>query len=170
MQSPSVIGNASLPTSSIVSSLLPLSPPSNPDTSFQISEISDVDRFYCSTCQTGSRLRTSYKVVQRKSSRDVRQLDYSNFAAHLGSEPDKWMRVLATRATTEGAFKTIKAEEITEAWLYHNEEAMTEPFVVEYPEGLGMEMPSSDMTISEIARIVGTLTLNPTHLFTVANH
>lgn len=81
-------------------------------------------------------------------------MDYANLAAHLPSDVDKWMRVVATRNVVEGAFKVYEGKDLTDDWLW-GEESMLQPFVVQSPEGLGMEMPSRDMTIPEIAAVVG---------------
>lgn len=101
---------------------------------------------------------TTYKVAQRKSSRKSTQLDYANFAAHLPSEPNKWLRVLETRASTVGAFKHYTPDQITPEWLYTDSTAMTEPFIIETPEGLGMAMPHPSLSISAISDIVGGTT------------
>lgn len=66
------------------------------------------------------------------------------------------MKVLATRPITTGAFRTYKAEDLTDEWLWDRpDEAFREPFAVESPEGLGMRMPRGNLPIEEIARIVG---------------
>jgi len=41
-------------------------------------------------------------------------------------------------------------------WVY-GENGMLEPFVVEKPEGLGMSMPRRDISVGEIAELIGAL-------------
>lgn len=64
------------------------------------------------------------------------------------------MRALEGKTTVSGAFKTMKAEELTDEWIW-GEESFHEPFLVEEPSGLGMTMPPSDMGIQQIAKAVG---------------
>jgi len=49
----------------------------------------------------------------------------------------------------------MKGSEVTMDWLHNDETAMTEPFVIESPEGLGMKMPPPSFTVSDVARVVG---------------
>lgn len=51
-------------------------------------------------------------------------------------------------------------------WIY-GEEGMLEPFVVETPEGLGMSMPKRDITVGEIAELIGELSLHSFFLLIV---
>lgn len=116
-------------------------------------------QWFCATCveastATSKPVETTYKAPPRKSARGARQLDYANLAAHLPSDVDKWMRVVATRTVVEGAFAVYEGKDLTDEWLW-GKESMLQPFVVESPEGLGMEMPSRDMSIPEIAAVVG---------------
>ncbi|KAI5481779.1 PHD finger protein 8 [Pseudohyphozyma bogoriensis] len=90
----------------------------------------------------------------RKSSRAVKQLDYANLNSHLPADVDRWTRVLESKKVTEGKFKSVKADSLTQEWLW-SDEAMREPFFIEKPEGLGMKMPPNDMSIQAIAQEVG---------------
>ena len=51
-------------------------------------------------------------------------------------------------------FKRMQGSEVTVEWLETDPTAMTEPVVIEKPEGLGMEMPEG-LTIRQIAETVG---------------
>lgn len=53
------------------------------------------------------------------------------------------------------SFKRMKGSDVTLEWLETDPTAMTEPILIENPEGLGMKMPSEDFTVSEVAEIVG---------------
>lgn len=52
----------------------------------------------------------------------------------------------------------MTGQEVSLTWLEQDEDAMREPIVIEKPDGLGMKMPSEDITIEEIAEIVGEAT------------
>lgn len=52
-------------------------------------------------------------------------------------------------------FKRLQGGDVGMAWLDEDETAMTEPIVVERPEGLGMKMPSTDFTVDDVAELVG---------------
>ena len=53
-------------------------------------------------------------------------------------------------------FRKMKAEEITNEWIWgEGTGAFDEPFLIEQPQGLGMKMPPADMSIQEIAKVVG---------------
>lgn len=67
------------------------------------------------------------------------------------------MRQIESKSVIEGQFRVYRGEELTDEWIYGNE-SMREPFVVEEVAGLEMEMPSAEITIGEIARIVGGTT------------
>ena len=49
----------------------------------------------------------------------------------------------------------MKGSELTLDWLRDNERAMSEPIVIEIPDGLGLEMPDSGITVKDAAQIVG---------------
>jgi len=52
----------------------------------------------------------------------------------------------------------MRGPDLTEDWLYNDATAMTEPVIIEMPDGLGMMMPPSSLTVPEIANILGTET------------
>lgn len=52
-------------------------------------------------------------------------------------------------------FKRLEGGSVGLSWLEEEEDAMTEPIVIEKPEGLGMQMPPEDFGIEDVAQIVG---------------
>ena len=48
--------------------------------------------------------------------------------------------------------------DLTEEWLYNDATAMSEPIIIEKPDGLGMVMPPSSLTVPEIANVLGSET------------
>lgn len=100
-------------------------------------------------------LRTTYKVVARKSSRSSKSnIDYANLDAGVPADAERYVRLLATRKTVDGNFKKFKAHEVTDKWLYEDD-SFTEPFLFEEPEGLGLTMPNPNLAIQQISKIVG---------------
>jgi F-box/leucine-rich repeat protein 10/11 len=49
----------------------------------------------------------------------------------------------------------MKGSDLTKEWLENDSTAMTEPVVIKQPDGLGMMMPSTTLTVPEIANILG---------------
>lgn len=49
----------------------------------------------------------------------------------------------------------MEGSDLTEEWLYNDATAMTEPVIIEKPDGLGLMMPPSSLTVAEIANILG---------------
>ncbi|KAK4695214.1 hypothetical protein P7C70_g8595, partial [Phenoliferia sp. Uapishka_3] len=128
-------------------------------------------QYFCPPCITTSShtptpLLTTFKAASRKSSRAAPKLDYANLDAHLPADPGKWLRNLNERKTTEGAFQVRRVEELSGEWL-RGEMGMVEPFWIERPEGLGMKMPDREMSVTEVARIVGPET--PVEVIDVAS-
>lgn len=52
-------------------------------------------------------------------------------------------------------FRRMNGADVGVEWLSEDETAMTEPIVIESPEGLGMKMPSSDFTVEDVVEDVG---------------
>lgn len=59
------------------------------------------------------------------------------------------------KAIKNARFKHMHGSGVGAEWLEEDEQAMTEPIIIDNPEGLGMQMPASDFTVSDVADIVG---------------
>lgn len=55
-------------------------------------------------------------------------------------------------------FKRMKGEDVCFTWLEQDPHAMEEPVVIETPEGLEMKMPLPELTVTDIAAILGEST------------
>ena len=64
-------------------------------------------------------------------------------------------------------FKRMQGADVTAEWLETDPTAMTEPIVIEKPDGLGMEMPE-DLTVADVAEIVGADT--PVEVIGTSSH
>lgn len=62
---------------------------------------------------------------------------------------------MESKTFSSDEFKRMRGSDLTEEWLYNDATAMTEPVVIEKPDGLGMMMPPSSLTVPEIANILG---------------
>lgn len=49
----------------------------------------------------------------------------------------------------------MHGSDLSLSWVEEDETAMREPIVIENPDGLGMKMPSSNLTVDDIAKLVG---------------
>jgi hypothetical protein len=70
-------------------------------------------------------------------------------------EVNKWVAIAESRKYSPDTFKRLNGSDIGLEWILRDESAMKEPIVVEDPEGLGMKMPSKDLTVRDIANEVG---------------
>ncbi|KAG8874642.1 JmjC domain-containing histone demethylation protein 1 [Tulasnella sp. 331] len=103
-----------------------------------------VDKWYCKEClQTNPKLTITYKLPTRKSSRKRAQPIYlsSSSSSALASSSNKWLEIIETKALSKDRFQRKLGSEVTKAWLQTDDTAFREPFVIESPEGLGMQMP-----------------------------
>ena len=112
---------------------------------------------FCGPCRAADCKRTiTLKPPMRKSSRNRPIRDYVNL--HSGansSDPRRWTDLLESKTFSGDEFKKMRGSDLTEEWLYNDATAMTEPVVIEKPDGLGMMMPPSSLTVPEIANILG---------------
>ena len=95
------------------------------------------------------------KGPTRKSRRMTAKIDYANLNEGVQVDPNRWMRYLETKRIVVHSFPKMKGAEVTMAWLTENEDAMTQPIIIEEPDGLGMKMPGPSLTVSDVARLVG---------------
>ena len=63
--------------------------------------------------------------------------------------------MLEGKPILQDPFKQMKGEDVCLASLEQDPHAMEEPIVIETPEGLGMKMPLVDLTVADIADILG---------------
>jgi F-box/leucine-rich repeat protein 10/11 len=111
---------------------------------------------FCQKCinEKPSRVNTR-KAPARKSSRIKTQRDYASLDSGISFDPARWQKILQEKRTDGDPFKRMHGGDLGLSWLDENEMAMREPIVIENPEGLEMKMPSSDLTVGEVAELVG---------------
>ncbi|KAF8810703.1 jumonji superfamily protein [Phlegmacium glaucopus] len=118
-------------------------------------DVENIAKWYCETCvQADSTRITTLKTPARKSSRKRTQRDYANLNSGLGSDVNRWIRMLETKEIKKDPFKRFKGSELEE-WLEQDDDALREPIVIENPEGLGMTMPPNTLTVEDVAEVIG---------------
>ncbi|TFK55342.1 Clavaminate synthase-like protein [Heliocybe sulcata] len=119
-------------------------------------DLERIDKWFCKECFEKNPSRTiTFKPPARKSARKRTQLDYANLNSGLESDPNRWMLMLQGKTIKDADFPRMKGSEVNLEWLENNEDALTQPIVIPDPEGLGLKMPSPDLSIEEIAEIIG---------------
>lgn len=112
---------------------------------------------FCGPCRTADCRRIiTLKPPMRKSSRNRPIRDYVNL--HSGansSDPHRWSSLLESKTFSKDEFRRMRGSDLTEEWLYDDATAMTEPVIIEKPDGLGMMMPPPSLNVPEIANILG---------------
>ena len=94
------------------------------------------------------------KAPARKSSRKRTQRDYANLNSGLGSDANRWIRMLETKEIKQDPFRRFNGNEL-EDWLKQDDDALREPIVIETPEGLGMTMPPNTFSVEDVAQMIG---------------
>lgn len=111
---------------------------------------------FCKSClEQDPKRAITVKAPARKSHRKRAQRDYANLNAGFESDPNRWLRMLEGKTIKENNFAHMKGADVSLQWLEEDESALTEPIIIESPEGLGMKMPSSDFTVDDVAEHVG---------------
>lgn len=112
---------------------------------------------FCGPCRAADARRiVTLKPPTRKSARNRPVRDYVNL--HSGadsSDAGRWSKLLECKPFCEDSFNRISGSELTQEWLDNDSAAMMEPVIIEEPEGLGMMMPPSSLTVAEIAATLG---------------
>lgn len=104
-------------------------------------------------------LSIRYKEQPRKSTRNNKsnQLNYANLNEHLQPDPNRFYNVVQSkRIETEHGFKVFEdGHGLTLDWVLNHPESMTEPLIIKEKTGLGMRVPSENITVTQVAQIVG---------------
>ncbi|KAG6813095.1 hypothetical protein H0H92_013949 [Tricholoma furcatifolium] len=138
---------------------IPKSPEVSPQSSHSPSTTAANDDV-CPACPANSAETTSPSTKEqwapaRKSVRKRTQRDYANLNAGLESDPRRWIQFLDQKTFKDDPFKRLRGADVGLEWLENDKTAMTEPIVIEEPEGLGMTMPPRDYTVDDVTELVG---------------
>ncbi|KAA1103207.1 JmjC domain-containing histone demethylation protein 1 [Puccinia graminis f. sp. tritici] len=149
----------------------------------QLDPIDIIEKWFCGNCtKKDPNLQAIYKEPPRKSSRaKAKKINYSDLSNDPLTDPDRFVKLADTKKNVidgfdvpstgpHKAFRKMKPEELSLEWLVNDPQAMTEPIVIDDSAGLraqGMRMPSPELTISQIAELVGPET--PVEVIDVAS-
>jgi hypothetical protein len=76
-------------------------------------------------------------------------------ATSMPHDLNKWITVAQSKPYSPDTFRRMKGYEVGQEWIYADPNAMTEPVVIDLPEGLGMKMPPKEYTVRDVAADVG---------------
>ena len=85
----------------------------------------------------------------------VPRSDLTPAATTMPPDLNKWITVAQSKPYKPDTFRRMKGYEVGQEWIYADPRAMTEPVVIEAPDGLGMKMPPKEYTIRDVAADVG---------------
>ncbi|KAG6849419.1 hypothetical protein H0H93_008665 [Arthromyces matolae] len=119
-------------------------------------DLDAVDQWYCNGClAANAALSVTLKAPARKSFRKRTQRDYASLNSGTGSDPRRWPKILEQKSFKDNKFKRLDGSDVSLQWLENDETAMTEPIIVEQPDGLGMRMPPAHFTVDDVVDHVG---------------
>lgn len=94
------------------------------------------------------------KANVRKSQRERVRLNYADLNNGKTADQEIWKRILNAHTFVKDPFKRYHGSQVTLELL--RKTGMREPFVIESPDGLDMQMPSQSITVNDIADAIGT--------------
>lgn len=131
---------------------------------------------FCAACLAANpTLVITLKPPARKSDRKHHHLNYASLDAGLPSaDAGRWSRMLEGKVIPVAKFVHMEGKDVGIEWLEDDEandeddegvaghkrtmesKAMTEPIIIDSPDGLGMKMPEEeDFGVEEVAELVG---------------
>lgn len=90
---------------------------------------------------------------QRRSQRNTERVNYKHIDEGVVSTAQRFQKILAEREFAQESFKRVRGGEFTLDYIRGN--GWSEPVMVDRPDGLGMRMPSSSFSVSDVVSIVG---------------
>ena len=97
------------------------------------------------------------KPPARKSARKKVQRDYATLHTGIADVADaqRWRKMLEEKNVAPAQFRHMHGADVAQEWLETDPSAMTEPIIIDAPDGLGMKMPDQTITINDIAEMLG---------------
>ncbi|QRW26972.1 JmjC domain, hydroxylase [Rhizoctonia solani] len=109
----------------------------------------------CELPRTTNHPLTAHSQVDSKAS-EARLCNIEAGVPHDQSDPNRWMTIIQDKPIHPDSFKRVRGDELSKEWVERNEWAMTEPVVIDSPDGLGMMMPSEpEFGINDVVELVG---------------
>ncbi|KAJ2807755.1 JmjC domain-containing histone demethylation protein 1 [Coemansia guatemalensis] len=118
------------------------------------SESKRIDKFHCKGC-VGKHGPSSYSgPAPRRSGRQHSHVDYNMLNEGQPATFNQYMLRLEAHEFAEDEFDHLEdGHRVTAEWLRNRDS--NDPFVVEDSQGLGLTMPGSSTTISEVVELIG---------------
>ncbi|KAJ1738190.1 JmjC domain-containing histone demethylation protein 1 [Coemansia sp. RSA 989] len=118
------------------------------------SECERIDKFHCKKCM-GKHGPSSYKgPALRRSSRQHSQVDYTMLNEGQPATFNQYLLRIDSHEFLEDEFEHLDSgHAVTAEWIRSRD--TNDPFVVDAPDGLDMEMPDGSITVPQIADAVG---------------
>ncbi|KAJ1979864.1 JmjC domain-containing histone demethylation protein 1 [Dimargaris xerosporica] len=130
-------------------------------------ECQRIKRYHCQACQpaAGPTIYYAQKTL-RRSGRAHTVINYADLNDGVAGDVYKYTKLLQARTFTPAPFPAFETGQIlTAAWLETH--GLDEPVLVRKPQGLDLIMPSPDLSVDEIAQLIGSET--PVDVIDVAN-
>ncbi|KAI0065496.1 jumonji protein [Artomyces pyxidatus] len=119
-------------------------------------ELEAIDKWFCDSCREQAPTRViTFKPPARKSTRNKAVRDYAHMHTGVASDSSKWAQMLEHKSFGKDNFRRMEGSQLSQEWLDNDPTAMTEPVLVEEPQGLGMKMPDRNLSVDDIAEIMG---------------
>ncbi|PIA18176.1 Clavaminate synthase-like protein, partial [Coemansia reversa NRRL 1564] len=118
------------------------------------SESKHIDKFHCKKCVGNHGPSLYSRVAPRRSGRQHNHVDYSRLNEGQPATFNQYMlRLEAHEFTADGFDHLENGHTVTAEWLRNRDS--NDPFLIEKPQGLGLTMPGSATTVSEIVELIG---------------
>lgn len=129
---------------------------------------SGFSQWYCQEClqqasSSSQPLQIEWRDAQntRRSSRgttiSATALNYANLDQGFASDPTRFHKIAQSKPITPHNFRKMHGKDLTAEWLWSDPSAMTEPIIIESPEGLDLKVPRD---ISQHASCLGDLEMH----------
>ncbi|KAI8647758.1 hypothetical protein BD408DRAFT_407773 [Parasitella parasitica] len=121
----------------------------------ELTDVDQIETYHCPKCVSKHGPTTYKPQQQRKSSRGQARLNYADLnEGNAAGDERIWGKLLAVKSFKRDKFKRYQAKQVNMDLL--RKTGLREPFIVEKNEPeLDMAMPRNDITVYDIARLVG---------------
>ncbi|KAJ1945906.1 JmjC domain-containing histone demethylation protein 1, partial [Linderina macrospora] len=118
------------------------------------SECERIDKYHCHKCVEQHGPSSYNGPALRRSSRSHTSVDYTKLNDGQPATFNQYLLRIDAHEFAEDEFEHLETgHTVTVDWIRHRD--TNDPFVVDSPEGLGMQMPGQDTTVRDIAKIIG---------------
>eukprot|EP00158_Paraphelidium_tribonemae_P004896 Partr_v1_DN27039_c0_g1_i3_m29245 putative demethylase len=116
----------------------------------------DILEYHCPRCEP--EFGESLYLQKRKSGRSREKLNYLDINNGVLKPLSKIEEMLASKTFQESPFAKMHGKDFSMDYIRVN--GFSEPVLFPHSDGLGMKMPKSNITVMEIAQVVGDIPIN----------